>query len=424
MLRHQIPNTWRATTLELHAEVRTGIAKGKKGLTNPVSLPYLRVANVQDGHLNLSQIKTIDVEERDAVRYRLEEGDVLLTEGGDFDKLGRGAVWRGEIPYCLHQNHVFSVRPNRRELLSEFLAYQAGSAYGKQYFQSCSKQSTNLASINSTQLRQFPLLLPTIAEQRAIVAILSVWDEAIDGLDALIAAKKRYIRGMLASCVSDARNIAANDAWNKTTIGDVTTLVQQRVTWDEDATYRLITVRRGCGGLAFRGDRKGREILTKEMYTVRSGDFLISKRQVVHGAWAMVPSDFDGSHVSKEYACLRAKPDKLWMPYFDWLSRTERLQHEAFICSYGVDIEKMVLNIDWLLQTPLLLPRSIDTQKRMATGLDCLHHEIQLLKQQLEAIQKQKRGLMQKLLTGEWRVPVRDGNVDAMAARVAAEAAQ
>src|SRR5689334_10895813 len=127
MLRHPIPNTWRVTTLERHAEVRTGIAKGKKGLTKPVSLPYLRVANVQDGHLNLSEIKTIDVEERDAVRYRLEEGDVLLTEGGDFDKLGRGAVWRGEIPDCLHQNHVFSVRPNRRELLSEFLAYQAGS---------------------------------------------------------------------------------------------------------------------------------------------------------------------------------------------------------------------------------------------------------------------------------------------------------
>src|ERR1019366_5284521 len=110
MLKHQIPKTWRATTLELHAEVRTGIAKGKKGRKSPVSLPYLRVANVQDGYLSLIEIKTIDVEKKDAERYRLQDGDVLLTEGGDFDKLGRGAVWRGEIPYCLHQNHIFSVR--------------------------------------------------------------------------------------------------------------------------------------------------------------------------------------------------------------------------------------------------------------------------------------------------------------------------
>jgi ATP-dependent DNA helicase len=113
--------------------------------------------------------------------------------------------------------------------------------------------------------------------------------------------------------------------------------------WD-----RLITVRRGCGGLVFRGDRKGYEILTKDMYSVRAGDFLISKRQVVHGAWAMVPPEFDRAHVSKEYACLRAKPDKLWMPYFDWLSRTERLQHEAFICSYGVDTQVVLLDIDLL----------------------------------------------------------------------------
>src|SRR5690242_18087593 len=133
MLRHKIPSAWKVTTLDLHAEVRTGVAKGKKGLMNPISLPYLRVANVQDGHLDLSEVKTIDIEKRDVDRYSLEEGDVLLTEGGDFDKLGRGAVWRGQIPHCLHQNHVFSVRPNRHDLLSEFLAYQAGSAYGKQY---------------------------------------------------------------------------------------------------------------------------------------------------------------------------------------------------------------------------------------------------------------------------------------------------
>jgi type I restriction enzyme S subunit len=283
---------------------------------------------------------------------------------------------------------------------------------------------TGMPKINRVDLMNLLIDVPTKENQHRITETLDIWDDAVEKTSRLIQVKNQFIRGMLAECVSDGREIVSHDGWEKTTIGEVATLAQRRVTWDESATYQLITVKRGCGGLVFRGDRKGHEILTKDMYTARAGDFLISKRQVVHGAWAMVLPEFDGAHVSKEYACLRAKPDKLWMPYFDWLSRTERLQHEAFICSYGVDIEKMVLNVEWLLQTPLLLPRSIETQKAMAAGLDCLQREVQLLQAQMEALGRQKRGLMQKLLTGEWRVPVRDRDVDAITARVTEEAAQ
>src|SRR5690606_4567437 len=99
--------------LPLHevAEVRTGLAKGKANLKDPVELPYLRVANVQDGHIDLTQVKFILVERSQIERYSLRTGDILMTEGGDFDKLGRGDVWQGQIPVCLHQNHVFAVRP-------------------------------------------------------------------------------------------------------------------------------------------------------------------------------------------------------------------------------------------------------------------------------------------------------------------------
>lgn len=105
-------------------------------------------------------------------RWLLQKKDVLFTEGGDFDKLGRGAVWKGQIPDCLHQNHVFAVRVNQGLLDPYFLSYQAGSPYGKQYFLSCSKQTTNLASINSTQLKKFPVRLPSLLEQQEIVRIL------------------------------------------------------------------------------------------------------------------------------------------------------------------------------------------------------------------------------------------------------------
>lgn len=109
-----VPKDWRVMKLKKVAEIQTGLAKGKKNITDPVFLPYLRVANVQDGHLDLSEIKKIKVSRNKISRYSLKNGDVLLTEGGDFDKLGRGTVWRNEIPNCLHQNHIFVVRPDRK----------------------------------------------------------------------------------------------------------------------------------------------------------------------------------------------------------------------------------------------------------------------------------------------------------------------
>lgn len=94
-----------------------------------------------------------------------------MNEGGDFDKLGRGTVWRDEVPNCLHQNHVFRVRCNKELLLPDYLALVSASPYGKSFFVLNSKQSTNLASINSTQLKSFPIPLPDIEEQKRLIDI-------------------------------------------------------------------------------------------------------------------------------------------------------------------------------------------------------------------------------------------------------------
>jgi len=151
------------------AEVVSGVTLGSEQRDpSGNETPYLRVANVQDGFLDLAEVKTICVTPDVVARLRLLKGDVLMNEGGDFDKLGRGTVWNDEIPVCIHQNHVFRVRPRLDRLLSDFLAYWSQSEFGKKYFVLSSKQSTNLASINATQLRQFPVASPTIDEQREI----------------------------------------------------------------------------------------------------------------------------------------------------------------------------------------------------------------------------------------------------------------
>jgi type I restriction enzyme S subunit len=151
------------------ADIQSGVTLGRT-LTGPtVRLPYLRVANVQDGHLDLRQIKDVDVLETEAEKWLLQRGDVLLTEGGDWDKLGRGTVWAEEIPNCIHQNHIFRVRVDPDRFDPYFLAAYIGSPHGKLYFQQSAKKTTNLASINQRQLKAFRVFEPPLAVQRQMI---------------------------------------------------------------------------------------------------------------------------------------------------------------------------------------------------------------------------------------------------------------
>lgn len=163
-----VPENWGVTRLKFVASVQTGIAKGKDTAGKvTMTVPYLRVANVQDGFLALNDVTTIDIEPEQLSRYRLLPGDVLMNEGGDFDKLGRGAVWNGEIQDCIHQNHVFAVRPF--SISSRWLNHITSSAYARFYFMSRSKQSTNLASISSSNIMELPVPTPPEDEQAVIL---------------------------------------------------------------------------------------------------------------------------------------------------------------------------------------------------------------------------------------------------------------
>ena len=175
-----IPAVWEVVRLGEVAEVQTGKAVNRKTSSGgDIEVPYLSVANVKDGYLDLGEVKTLRVSKNEVGRYGLKSGDVLFTEGGDADKLGRGTVWKQEIPLCLHQNHVFAVRPHESVLKAVFLAFFAASRFGKNYFLGAAKQTTNLASVNSTQLREMPISLPPLREQQAISGLLDGVDLAI-----------------------------------------------------------------------------------------------------------------------------------------------------------------------------------------------------------------------------------------------------
>ena len=186
-----VPAHLEATRLKYVAGIQTGITLGKNYGSLPLEeRPYLRVANVQDGHLDLRQITTVRLPAPEASGSELQPGYVLMTEGGDIDKLGRGQVWNGEIPGCLHQNHIFAVRADRSRLLPEYLVALMTSRHGRCYFQLTAKQTTNLASTNSTTLKAFPIYRPDIEEQEALLNHVT---RECAGLEAAVARSRREI---------------------------------------------------------------------------------------------------------------------------------------------------------------------------------------------------------------------------------------
>ncbi|HQI26543.1 MAG TPA: restriction endonuclease subunit S [Sedimentisphaerales bacterium] len=213
----EVPEHWQPVRLKHVARVQTGVTLGKNYGQVPLEQrPYLRVANVQSGRLDLTTVKTIAVPAKEASGAELKAGDVLMTEGGDIDKLGRGCVWHGEIDGCLHQNHIFAVRPDQARLLPEYLVAVMASQQGRIYFEITAKKTTNLASTNSSTLGAFPLVLPEVIEQRALLDNIRLQtqslDAAIAGAEREVAVLREYRTRLVADAVTgklDVRQVAA-----------------------------------------------------------------------------------------------------------------------------------------------------------------------------------------------------------------------
>ena len=170
---------WQEMDLCSLADVVSGITKGRKiRETELVEVPYMAVSNVKDGYIDLTTVKTIMATRQEIEQYRLLPYDVLMTEGGDPDKLGRGAVIVNPMENSIHQNHVFRVRLQKDNILPVFFSQYLQSQKAKRYFLGCAKQTTGIASINMKQLRSLPVLVPSIELQRQFAAFVAQTDKS------------------------------------------------------------------------------------------------------------------------------------------------------------------------------------------------------------------------------------------------------
>lgn len=212
-----VPKDWVVTRLKHLGQVRGGLTLGRKvpESASTQSVPYLRVANVQAGWIDLSDVAEVEVTESEIGRYALAKGDVLMNEGGDNDKLGRGAVWNALFEPCLNQNHVFAVKPWDADY-AHWISLATNAQYARDFFYIHSNQSTNLASISKTNLSEFPVAIPPKEDMSCVLKTvnrrLEVLEQLSDRTAVSIDRLQEFRSALLTAAVTGQIDVAT---WGK-----------------------------------------------------------------------------------------------------------------------------------------------------------------------------------------------------------------
>jgi type I restriction enzyme S subunit len=256
------------------------------------------------------------------------------------------------------------------------------------------------------EMEKFPIPLPPLREQCAIAGVLGCWDKAIGTLTALIAQKQARKKWLMQVLLTGKKRLPGfQGEWKEVFIRDLFIEVRRYAKWNDYDSYKLVSIRRRFGGLFERGEFYGHQIEVKKIKSIHAKDFLISKRQVSHGAWAIVPVEFHDWKVSDEYDCLAIKDEKMLdSEFWKWFCMAPKLRHFAFLASIGIHIEKLIFDYDTFKKRKVKIPSTIHEQAAIAQVISLASKEIEVLNSQLESLQLQKKGLMQELLTGKKRL--------------------
>lgn len=365
-------------------------------------IPVIKVKDYSGKPLSLDGILRTSYQiEKQYHRSRVIEGDILMSIRG-----GTGEITI--VPAALSGANITQDTARLRAKDESFREYLPHALQGDFVQRQIELDTVGQAvtGINIGSVRKLVIPIPPIAERSKISTTFRAWDRAIETLESLIAAKSDRKRGLMQQLLTGRIRLPGNTKrWHDVKLGKLLKHIFRPVDWAPDQIFHLVSIRRRSRGLFARESLRGDEYKTRDLHEVHEGDFLISKRQVSHGALAMVRKEFHGCHVSKEYTILENRdPDRLHMPFFDWLSRTRRMWWLAHVVSSGVALEKLIFLPKDFLKFSIKLPPTLVEQEQIVNVLETCDRELALLRQQLEALREQKRGLMQKLLTGEVRV--------------------
>jgi type I restriction enzyme, S subunit len=403
-----LPPGWTRLRIEEIADINPGPST-KAAENSEVS--FLAMADLSDDGKVVTQQRRRLAEVRNGFTY-FENGDVLVAKITPCFENGKGALVRDLLNGRGFGSTEFHVLRAKDCVDPEFLFLVTRTASFRSNGEKYMVGSAGQKRVPTEFLRSYHLSVPSKPEQKRLIDIFTVWDAGINAIERLRKAKIERKRGLMQRVLTGKVRFKEfrRQPWRRVRIGSVLEPRDRYIEWDDGKAYQFASIRRRSGGLFNRGTFYGREVKTKVLKLLQAGDFVISKRQVVHGAWSVVTKEFQGFGVSDEYDVLvSSDPNVLDINFFNYLSRMPDMYHKAYLAGNGVHIEKLIFNFRDFAKEQIKIPPTAEEQARIVELLAACDEEIKLLQEELEAVKEQKRGLIQELLTGKTPVRVPKG---------------
>lgn len=402
-----IPNDWEVKKFKtICKEARLG--GNYENSESNIGVPVIKMGNIGRGKIILDLIQCVPSNYKYNQYDVLQKGDLLFNTRNTLELVGKVAIWNNELPLAIYNSNLLRMYFDKKYVLSNaYINYYFNSHNALRQLKKYATGTTSVAAIYGRDLEHLKFSLPPLAEQQKIAEILGTWDEAIEKQSTLIDKLTGRKRGLMQQLLTGKKRLAGfNEKWKEYTYSEILKEVKRELEWNDNELYQLISVRRRSGGLFLRERLYGREIKTKNLRPAFTGDFLISKMQIVHGASGLTTATYNNMKISGSYISLISKNNKILnIEYLNFWSKTPRFYHQTYISSYGVHIEKMTFDIETFYAQSIKLPSKLE-QDSIVDILTAADKEIELAKLKLELLRSQKSGLMQQLLTGKTLVNI------------------
>ena len=371
----------------------------------PTGKWVLGLSSLNGYGLSLAEAKPAPLNDPVVDRFYLKPGDFLISRSNVLDKVGRVGVFRGGLDNCSFPDLIMRFRPDTAKVNPDYLeAILKGDGVVKFIRQHATGTSGSMKKINQHTVESIPILLPPIQEQKGIAAVLGTWYLAIEKSEQIIAAKERHLHGLyqrLFGLQSHSRT-----DWRPYRLSELLTQRDERAIPSETLPLYSLTIK---SGVTPKTERYDREFLVKDAgikqyAVVCPGDIVFNPANLRWGAIARAKI-IGNVVVSPIYEVLKVNENVNGSLLEHALTCPRQINYFA-TKTEGTLIERMAVKVDVFLHTKIYLPTKKDEQNAIATLLDGASREIQLHKSTLASLIEQKRGLMQKLLTGQWRVTV------------------
>ncbi len=392
-----LPDGWRQCLISDIGEVQSGRQRSPHFTAGKLR-PYLRVANVFDGYIDTSDVLQMYFSDSEFETFRLRNGDILLNEGQSLELVGRSAVYKGDPPDCCFQNTLIRFKPNAdtfpdyAQHLFQFLLYTGR-------FAAIASRTTSIAHLGAGRFAGLSVRVPPFPEQKRISATLTAWDHAIELTEKLLAAKQQRKAALMQQLLMGKVRLPGfrDTHWEACELGEVASNSARRIgTTTPPPVY---SVTNSVGMVPMDESVVGASI--DRYKAVAKHDFAYNPMRINVGSIAMWDGDGEVL-VSPDYVVFRCGPDL--DPEFLNHYRTSH-QWDQFVTKAGGGSVRVRIYFSDLAELPLKLP-SVEEQKAIAAVLNTQDREIGLLQKKLDALRRQKKGLMQQLLTGRIRVRV------------------